>query len=324
MISREVSQIDPAMNGEITGKNISFPILESLIKPLGAGDFFNEVEGVSYRHFPAVQNGDTDIFSWADLNRLLNESFRRLYHPALRLALNGQVIPPEDISHVVKISKRSSVLAFSKTKVMGKIAKGATLIITAVENYHDGINALQQSLSEELSERVQINAYFSPGDAPGFRNHYDTHDLFIVQTEGSKKWTIGGVSHPLPLESQSHLDYQPPIEEPVELILRKGDVLYLPRGMWHSAFASEGPSLHLAVGIHHATRIDFLEWLLERAKHDVDMRRNLKKIGDAEDACEEIRRLLVQFSNQLKNLSEEYAKDQQNTLIHNKHNFEFP
>jgi ribosomal protein L16 Arg81 hydroxylase len=38
-------------------------------------------------------------------------------------------------------------------------------------------------------------------------------------------------------------------------------VLYIPRGHWHVALATEKPSLHLTVGINSHTGIDFLGWL---------------------------------------------------------------
>ena len=36
---------------------------------------------------------------------------------------------------------------------------------------------------------MQINAYITPPENQGFAAHYDTHDVFVLQVSGSKRWT---------------------------------------------------------------------------------------------------------------------------------------
>ncbi|MDX3070280.1 cupin domain-containing protein, partial [Streptomyces sp. ND04-05B] len=65
---------------------------------------------------------------------------------------------------------------------------------------------------------------------------------------------------------------EPPPEKPVaELVLHPGDMLYLPRGLWHSVAASEGEhSLHLTFGIQTTTGAQLLSWLADDLRrHDV-------------------------------------------------------
>ena len=47
---------------------------------------------------------------------------------------------------------------------------------------------------------MQINAYITPPENQGFAAHYDTHDVFVLQVAGSKRWTIHApvLEHPLP------------------------------------------------------------------------------------------------------------------------------
>jgi ribosomal protein L16 Arg81 hydroxylase len=98
---------------------------------------------------------------------------------------------------------------------------------------------------------VQCNIYLTPHCAQGFKVHYDTHDVLILQVEGEKLWRfwptprVPFANTCTPWENQSLPD-----EEPHSQMLRPGDMLFLPRGVLHDATSQgEQSSLHLTVGI---------------------------------------------------------------------------
>ena len=135
-------------------------------------------------------------------------------------------------------------------KVRQCFAAGATLIVQLMDRYHVFFNRLCTSLSATLGHPCQISAYLTPPDAQGLDIHHDTHDVLVMQIEGSKQFhtypTV--VERPLP---QMHLRADTmqgtnPLTSPV---LHAGDVLYLPRGVPHSADAGGNGSLHLSLGI---------------------------------------------------------------------------
>ncbi|MBX2815140.1 MAG: cupin domain-containing protein, partial [Saprospiraceae bacterium] len=64
---------------------------------------------------------------------------------------------------------------------------------------------------------------------------------------------------------------------PQYLTLVKGDLLYVPRGMYHSAQALSGPSLHITIGIPCRTHIDFAHWMIDQLAHLPEMRKNLPR-----------------------------------------------
>jgi hypothetical protein len=71
-----------------------------------------------------------------------------------------------------------------------------------------------------------------------------------------------------------------PGEPVMDVTMRAGDTLYLPRGWLHQAMTSDSPSLHLTVGINVATWRDAVrEALDEVADEDVTFRRGVD--GDA-------------------------------------------
>jgi hypothetical protein len=111
--------------------------------------------------------------------------------------------------------------------------------------------------------------------------HHDTHDVFVLQVAGRKRWRIYAPVLELPLKSQR---WSPELGDPgaalEELTLEAGDTLYLPRGWPHEAVAQEDDSLHLTIGLHSPTRLDALRQALEAGADDVELRRGLDADGE--------------------------------------------
>jgi ribosomal protein L16 Arg81 hydroxylase len=104
--------------------------------------------------------------------------------------------------------------------------------------------------------------YLTPARSQGFAAHVDTHDVFVLQLHGTKEWHIGKAANELPLSSEprkptSLVDYE-------RIVLRPGDMLYLPRGVPHEAVTSASSSLHLTVGIHVYRWVDLLQEALSQ------------------------------------------------------------
>ena len=52
----------------------------------------------------------------------------------------------------------------------------------------------------------QVNAYVTPAQNTGFSDHYDVHDVFVLQVAGEKRWRIREPVHPSPLRDQPWTD----------------------------------------------------------------------------------------------------------------------
>ncbi len=115
----------------------------------------------------------------------------------------------------------------------------------------------------------------------GFKCHYDTHEVFILQVDGCKQWHIFADTVKYPLKEEKSSAHCPPESEPyLSCILEPGDVLYIPRGHWHYAKTVDQPSLHLTLGVHCLTGIDFLQWLTKQLKEEQEWRTNLPVINN--------------------------------------------
>ena len=92
----------------------------------------------------------------------------------------------------------------------------------------------------------------------GLAPHFDDHDAFILQLEGSKEWRLYGFAAEQPLRGR-HFDIDASLlgEPSQTLCLEAGDLLYVPRGLVHQAHATDTSSLHLTLGVS----LDFLGWI---------------------------------------------------------------
>ncbi|WP_239655745.1 JmjC domain-containing protein, partial [Streptomyces sp. M10] len=115
------------------------------------------------------------------------------------------------------------------------------------------------------------NAYVPPPQNRGFDDHYDVHDVFVLQIEGTKRWLVHRPVHPDPLRDQPWTDRRSAVAEAaasepyLDVVLAPGDVLYLPRGWLHAAQAQGAVSVHLTLGIHTWTRYALAEQLAQAA-----------------------------------------------------------
>ncbi len=197
------------------------------------------------------------LFSWEKLTYLLN--FHEFHYPDLRLALDGKVLDKNDNANLIKLCQ-----------------EGATLIVNKVHKLLPEITTFASEVKYDLGYGAQVNAYCSWPGRQGFSSHYDTHEVFVLQVDGKKKWHVFPDTIKYPLSEQKSASFPPPEGEPyLSCILNPGDVLYIPRGHWHYAVALDEPSLHLTLGLHCKTGIDFLEWLVNELRQKEAWRRSL-------------------------------------------------
>lgn len=173
----------------------------------------------------------------------------------------------------------------SDDKLVRLFADGSTMVLQALHRVWPPIIDFCLQLATELGHPVQANAYVTPPQNQGFSNHYDVHDVFVLQLAGEKEWTIHAPVHPAPLRDQPWTDRRTAVESRareaplIQTVLRPGDCLYLPRGFLHAARARGGVSTHLTLGVHSWTRHTLAAQLLQHAlrstAEDAEMRASL-------------------------------------------------
>ncbi|WP_323096441.1 cupin domain-containing protein [Intrasporangium sp. YIM S08009] len=201
--------------------------------------------------------GAADLLGRDDVDELVSR--RGLRTPFLRVARDGRTLGDREFTAAGGVGAGIADQV-SDDKLLGHFAAGATIVLQGLHRTWGPIIDFAQQLADELGHPVQANAYVTPRQSRGFDDHYDVHDVFVVQTSGEKQWRLRPPVRPAPLRDDPWTDHRSDVEEaarhdPVhEFTLRPGDVLYLPRGWIHSATALGGVSTHVTIGVHVWTR----------------------------------------------------------------------
>jgi lysine-specific demethylase/histidyl-hydroxylase NO66 len=229
---------------------------------------------------PASQRrGDfADLFSEAAADELVSR--RGLRTPFARMVKQGSEL------NSVSYTRAGGVGAtiadqVADDKVLAQLADGASLVLQGLHRTWPPLIEFGSDLAAQLGHPVQINAYVTPSQNQGFSAHYDTHDVFVLQISGRKRWLIHRPVLIDPLPEQTWQQHREAVmaraaEAPLlEVTLEPGDALYLPRGYLHSATALGELSIHLTVGVHPINRYSLIRQLLASAAAEPELRRSL-------------------------------------------------
>ena len=240
---------------------------------------------------PAGSAGFDDLLSPADVDDLLGGRALRL--PFFRLVQGGTSIPTGRYTRTANAGNRRLDDLPDSAKVAALFADGATIVLPALHRVHPPLGEFCRELAAELGSQTQANVYVSPPGAQGFTAHHDTHDVFVLQIDGAKHWTVREPIVELPLAAQpsSALDPGEAASSPVALDveLRPGDVLYLPRGWLHEAATAGSRSVHLTVGLLQTTWHDVLADAVALAAESLPLRAALPLRGHDRDDLEAFR-----------------------------------
>ncbi|MCA2011325.1 cupin domain-containing protein [Cereibacter sphaeroides] len=206
---------------------------------------------------------------------------RLLSLPDIDRVLTQMLIPAEDIKLVQKgrtFTDDDYIMPSGfadPVRVINTFGEGATVVLPGLQKRLPKLQAYCRSLETVFSCDLQTNIYFTPPDAQGFKTHYDSHDVIVLQIAGSKTWNIYESPLELPLRSQG---FEPEGFEAGALIdtftLQAGDMCYVPRGVVHDARATDELSLHITTGLLTPRWIDLIvEAVSQLALDDAAFRR---------------------------------------------------
>lgn len=237
--------------------------------------FFESYWGTLALHIKANQRSAFSPINISEIDSFL--SSERLLYPYLKLVSKG--------SSVAFNTYRNNSLGpntsfIDKTKLFKLMHNGYSLTINSLDKMLPGLIKFRENLSDELKNEVWINAYITPSNQQGFNKHEDDHDVFALQLEGTKVWRI----------------YNDEGGESNDIILNKGDLLYIPKGIPHSAATVNTSSTHLTFGIKFKTYSDLLKKLCKEieTKGLLDNRLNPARDELSQDELAEFTEKVVQ------------------------------
>ena len=201
---------------------------------------------------PGKADSYTDLLNWNVVEKIIQED-----KSVLRVVKDGKMV-----SDYVKLSME---------EVKTKHAEGCTLLVRFAEKSDQRLKDLADDFARSFRTDVDIQLYCTPQGHNAFGWHYDVEEVFILQCEGSKHYTIRpNTIHPNPLVKSIPKDQGYEGEKSttaIQVTLEKGDWLYIPSGWWHRA-ETKSESMHISVGLMPRSALDLLELFPEYLAKD--------------------------------------------------------
>jgi hypothetical protein len=242
-------------------------------------------------HSPAgsLPRDFADLFSAAAADELLTD--RALRTPFIRMAKEGTVLSGDCFTASGGFGAHIADQV-DPAMVLREFTAGATIVLQGLHRTWPALQTFTRQLVTELGHPAQVNAYITPEANRGFDSHYDVHDVFVLQISGQKHWRVHAPVRTHPRADEPWPQYRAAVtaragEEPVlDVVMRPGDALYLPRGWLHSAVARAGTSIHLTIGVAAFTGADVVEQLVAAAIRSPELRAPLPIMGSLADQDE--------------------------------------
>src|SRR5512138_440493 len=142
-------------------------------------------EGADWKHFRApAPDRHAPLLSVADLDAFLRTDVAR--SPRVSMAESRRegsaAVPQQEyLRDDGRVDLPSLFHAFDQ---------GATLVVSQFHEMHHALMRFCRGLEQVFLHGVQANIYLTPPGAQGFRVHYDTHDVLVLQVAGEKRWRI--------------------------------------------------------------------------------------------------------------------------------------
>ncbi|MDG4800207.1 cupin domain-containing protein [Micromonospora sp. WMMD980] len=269
--------------------------LAGLLKPLDETAFLRDRLGVEPVLVKGLDERFTALFGWDVLNEAL--AAQRADPSRMHLVRASQGVSLASCAEAVpQLAPRGRPSRLVPDRLQAALEAGATLAVDGAEELHAPLRELVAAVERSLRCLVQANLYVNLGGAePGFHTHWDDHDVIVLQCEGAKHWDVYAptIAHPVGVLS----DPPPPSKSDVAWsgLVERGDLLYLPRGWWHTVKAIPGsPSAHLSLSARLPSTADLLRRLLARLAADEPvLRRDLPRFTDGERWYAELRTVLT-------------------------------
>jgi 50S ribosomal protein L16 3-hydroxylase len=143
------------------------------------------------------------------------------------------------------------------------LVQGLNLVVPAADALLRSFRFLPHARLDDV-----MVSYAAPGGGVG--PHFDSYDVFLLQGEGQRRWSIARKYHPA-LESGAPLKILRRFHAEQQWLLGPGDMLYLPPGWAHDGVALE-PCFTYSIGFRAPSRGEivrgFLAFLQDRVAID--------------------------------------------------------
>ncbi|MEE8444052.1 MAG: sulfotransferase, partial [Alphaproteobacteria bacterium] len=283
-------QQETAMPGKkdfVVGERPSFA---DLLHPVTPETFFAEYYDRKPLHIQGGEGKFANVMSWEILSRILNMT-AVWSSSSLQLALDREVVPPRRYCRPGKNRDGLDILQPDAEKVMALLRDGASLVANDIDTLAPTLTGVAAALEVAVSGKAQANLYCSWKERQAFDSHFDTHDVYAVHVAGEKLWRLYATRADAPIAHPDFKSYgqdwhdKNKGEVAQEIVMRPGDLLYIPRGLYHDALATSDGTIHIAFGLTYVIGMDVLAMLSTLAVADPAFRANMPRPGDGGEAA---------------------------------------
>ena len=123
-----------------------------------------------------------------------------------------------------------------------------TLLVQGVDLHHDGVHALLQQFRFLPDARLDDLMISYASDQGGVGAHFDSYDVFLLQAQGRRRWSIGRQSD-LRLQQGVPLKILENFAPEQSFVLEPGDMLYLPPRYAHDGVAVGDDCMTCSIGL---------------------------------------------------------------------------
>ena len=173
-------------------------------------------------------------------------------------------------------------------KVQDFIKKGASLVLDDIIYLSNEIKTFAKDLQRITLGKCEANLYLSMKSHQAFGPHFDTHDVFALHCDGEKVWNIYEALEDNPI---NHPIFKSNVEERAKkagkiiekVVMKPGDLLYIPRGKFHDALASKSGAIHIAFGINYMKPIDIIQLIWNELITNSYLRSDIRSVNGTDD-----------------------------------------
>ena len=270
-----------------------------LLHPVTPEEFFAEYHDKKPLHIPGTSDKFASVMSWRTLNDLLNMT-SVWSGTSLHLMLDTKTVSASDYCRPAIDRNNVQSMQPDAARITALLRQGASLIANDVDALSPGLRSVAEALESALGAKAQANAYCSWRQRQAFDSHFDTHDVYAIHLEGEKVWQVYRTRADKPIAHPRFKQFGQAHHERakgkvlMQVKMRPGDLLYLPRGQYHDALASESNALHVTFGLTAVIGIDFFDVVRELAIGDPLFRANVPGPGSDDQGLMDHMRNLAQ------------------------------
>ena len=250
--------------------------LADLIRPMTEEEFIVRLVQKEITYIFGAREQIESLVSLAEINEILESE--TLTPPRVRISRDDTPIPESLYTDL----ESGQLCPAAVHNILRK--GGASLVVDDIGPLIPRLSRLERAIERRLREKTSINAYLSLAKGGAFEAHYDNHDVLIVQVQGKKHWQLFETCEPFSTSIKPfRRGTRGPSDVTWEKDLEPGEMLFIPRGVWHKASVNGGFSIHLTFTVVSRNGFDFANWLMEQLASDDLLGQDLPHLaGDQE------------------------------------------